>query len=100
MGLNNSSSIDTYDNTGGISASDIIDKNIRSLKTKFGIDNIPIEYHRWCTMHWMLEMHKNRIKARFIIASPRSSTKPLPRTITVFVCFVDKYKHVMIIIDF
>ena len=28
-------------------------------------------------------MHKNPIKARFIIVSPKSSTKPLARTITL-----------------
>ena len=41
--LNNNSSTDTYNNAGGLSANDIIDKNIRDLKIKFGIDNIPIE---------------------------------------------------------
>ena len=42
-------------------------------------------------------MHKNPIKARFIIASPKSSIKPLARTITsILVCFLDKYKHIMI----
>ena len=38
-------------------------------------------------------MHKNPIKARFIIASPKSSIKPLARTIMSLVCFLDKYKH-------
>ena len=46
LGLNNNSSTDTYNNAGGLSANDIIDKNIRDLKIKFGIDNIPIENHR------------------------------------------------------
>ena len=37
----------------------------------------------------MPKMHKHPIKARFIIASPKSSTKPLTRTITsVFRFFV------------
>ena len=44
--LNNNSSTDTYNNACGLSANDIIDKNIRDLKIKFGIDNIPIENHR------------------------------------------------------
>ena len=43
LGLNNNSSTDTYKNVGGLSANDIIDGNIRDLKIKFGIDNIPIE---------------------------------------------------------
>ena len=43
LGLNNDSSTDTYKNAGGLSANDITDGNIRDLKIKFGIDNIPIE---------------------------------------------------------
>ena len=42
LGLSKNSSIHTYNNTGGFSANDIIDKNIRDLKIKFGIDNFPI----------------------------------------------------------
>ena len=45
LGQNNNSSIDTYKNAAGLSANDIIDKNMRDLKIKFGIDNIPIENH-------------------------------------------------------
>ena len=41
LGLNNNSSTDTYKNAGGLSASDIIDGNIRNLKIEFGIGNIP-----------------------------------------------------------
>ena len=82
LGLNNNSSTDTYNNTGGLSANDIIDKNIVDLKIKFGIDNIPIENHRLPNMYWMSKMHKNPIKARFIIASPKSSLKPLASTVT------------------
>ena len=77
LGLNNNSSTDTYSNADGLSANDIIDWNIRGLKVKFGFDNIPIENHRLPNMYWMPEMHKNPIKARFIIASPKSSIKPL-----------------------
>ena len=82
LGLNNNSSTDTYKNAGGLSANGIIDGNIRDLKIKFGIDNIPIENHRLSNMYCMPKMHKNPIKARFIIASPKSSIKPLARTIT------------------
>ena len=32
-------------------------------------------------MYWMPKMHKNPVKARFIIASHKSSIKPLARTI-------------------
>ena len=81
--MNNNSSTDTYENAGGLSANDIIDGNIRDLKIKFGIDNIPIKNHRLPNMYWMSKMHKNPIKARFIIVSPKSFTKPLARTITL-----------------
>ena len=41
--LKNNSSTDINNNTSGLSANDIIDKNIRDLKIKFDIDNILIE---------------------------------------------------------
>ena len=53
------------------------------MKIKFGIGNIPIENHRLPNIYWMPKMHKNCIKARFIIASPKSSIKPLASTITL-----------------
>ena len=58
------------------------DKNIRELKIKFGIDNIPIENHQMLNMYWMPKLHKNPIKARLIKASPKSSIKPLARSVT------------------
>ena len=82
LGLSNKSSTDIYNNAGSLSANDIIDKNVRDLKIKFGIYNIPIENYRLPNMYWMPKMHKNTIKARFIITSPKSSTKPLARIIT------------------
>ena len=82
MGLNNNSSADTYKNAVGLSANDIIDGNIRDLKIKFCIDNIPIDNHRLPNMYWMLKMHKNPIKATFIVVSPKSSIKSLAKTIT------------------
>ena len=45
LGLNNNSSTNTYNIADGLSVNDIIDGNIRDLKIKFGIDNIPIENH-------------------------------------------------------
>ena len=82
MGLNNNSSTDTCKNAGGLSGNDITDGNIRNLKIAFSIDNIPIDDNQLRNMYWMPKMHKNRFKARFIIASPKSSRKPLARTIT------------------
>ena len=77
LGLKNNSSTDTYNNVGALPANDITDKNIRDLKIEFAIDSIPIEYHRLPNRYWMPKMHKNPIKARFIIASPKSFIKPL-----------------------
>ena len=51
LGLNNSWSTDTYKNAGGLSTNGIIDGNIRDLKIKFGIGNIPIENHRLPNMY-------------------------------------------------
>ena len=46
-------------------------------------------------------MHKNPIKARFIIPSPKSSIKSFPRTIrSIFCLFLGKYKHIMISVGF
>ena len=45
LGLDNNSSTDAYNGASGLSANDVIDENIRDLKIKFGIDNIPIENH-------------------------------------------------------
>ena len=82
MGLNNNSSIDTYKNVRGLSENEIIDKNIRDLKIKFGIDSIPNKNNRLPNMYWMPKMHKSPIKARLVIASLKSSVKHLARTIT------------------
>ena len=96
LGLNNNLSTDTYKNAGDLSANDIIDGNIRDLKIKFGIENIPIENHRLPNVYRIPKMHKNSIKARFIIASPKSSIKPLARTITSIFCLffrqIQRYK--------
>ena len=56
--------------------------------------------HRLPNIYWMPNMHKNSIKARFIIASPKSSITPLGRPITSIFCLLfrqiqthnDKYK--------
>ena len=54
------------------------------LKIKFGIDNIPIENNRLPDMYWMPKLHKNHIKARLIMVSPKSSIKSLVRTILLY----------------
>ena len=82
LGLNNDSSTDTYINSAGLSANDIFDKNIRDLKIKFGIHNISTENNRLPNMYWMPKIHKNPIKAKFIIAFPKFSIIPSSETIT------------------
>ena len=52
--------------TGGLSANDIIDKNIKDLEIEFGIDNVPIEKHQLPNMYWIPKMHKNTINATTI----------------------------------
>ena len=84
--LNNNSSTDTYNNAIGLFANDITDKNIRDLKIKFGTDNILIENNRFPNMYWMPKMHKNPIQARLTMEQPKSSIKPLVRTITSTFC--------------
>ena len=73
--MNKISSTHTSNNTDDLSANDIIDKNIRNLKIKFGIHNIPIKNDKLPNMCWMPKMHKKPIKDRFLIASPKSSIK-------------------------
>ena len=59
-----------------------INKDIICLKTKFGVDNnLPIENYRLPNVYWVPKMHKNPIKARFIIASFKSSIKSIFRII-------------------
>ena len=91
LGLNNNSSTDTCNNAGGLSSNDVIEGNIRDLKIKFGIANILIENYQLPNMYWIPKMHKNPVKARFIIASPKPTVKPLARIITsIFRVFLDK----------
>ena len=64
--LNNNSSADGYNNVDGLSANDIIEKNIRDVGIKFGIGNIHIKNHWLPNMYWMPKMHKNLIKIRLL----------------------------------
>ena len=42
LGFNKNSHTDTYSKINKLSVNDIIDKSIKDLKIKFGIDSIPI----------------------------------------------------------
>ena len=79
MGPNNFTA--TYD-IATENSNDLIKNNIKDLKSKFGINDISPENHCLPNLYWMPKMHKNPIKARFIIASPKSSVKPLSKAIT------------------
>ena len=78
LGLDNKSFTDTYNKINNLSAEETIGKNVRAMKIKFGIENIPIENHRLLNMNSMPKMHKNPIITRFIVVSPRTSRKPSP----------------------
>ena len=63
--MSNNASTDTYNNAGVfLSANDFIDTNIKDLKIKFGVENIPIENHQSPSMYWMPKMHKSPITDR------------------------------------
>ena len=79
--LGNNNTTDTY-NSVNSSTDTIISSNINDLKSKFGIDDVNIEIHCLPHMYWLPKMHNSPIKARFIIASPKSSIKPLSPAIT------------------
>ena len=83
LGLNNNSSTDTFNGINNLSANDIIDNDIKDLNIKFDIDNIPIENGGLPDIYWRPKMHKNPVKARFIIASRKSSIKLLDKAITL-----------------
>ena len=41
-----------------LSANDIFNRNIRELKIKLCIEDIPVETHEWPNMYWMPKMYK------------------------------------------
>ena len=82
LGLYNNSCSSIYSRTNNLSSNDIIDKNIRDLKTKFDFNDILVEIHRLLNMHWTPKMKKNFTKVRSIISSPKSSIKHLAGMIT------------------
>ena len=101
LGLGNNNTTDTYNSINNSSTDKIMNSNINDLKSKFGIDDVNIE--NLCCMYWLPKMHKSPIKARYIIASPKSSIKPLSQAITSafrLLLFIDKLNLTMINVDF
>ena len=102
LGLGNNNTTDTYNPINNSSTDTIINSNINDLKSKFGIDDVNMENHCLPHMYWLPKMHKSPVKARFIIASPKSSIKPLSQAITSAfrLFFIDKFNLTMINVDF
>ena len=81
----------TYISVPEVSNKTIIDKTLNDLDKKFSFKNIPIEQHCLPNMDWLPKMHKTPIKARFIVAAPKCSVKPLSKAITkIFKMFLNK----------
>ena len=60
----------------------VVNKHLRELSDKFGYNYIHPDDHCLPKIYWLPKMHKNPIKAHFIIAAPKCSIKPLSKTIT------------------
>ena len=76
-GLSLNNTINKYSETD---RDEIINTNIKDLRSKFFIDNIIMDNHCFLAKYWLPKMHKTPIKARFIAAFPKSSNEtPLLR---------------------
>lgn len=64
----NRSSTNAYRKINNLYANEIINKTIRYMKPKFGIEDISIKNHQILNICWMPKMHKDPIKIRFMIS--------------------------------
>ena len=80
--LNNNNPMPTYEVVNNISSEDIINRNVNDLSKLFGITDAKEDNHCLPRMYWLPKMHKNPTKARFIVAAPKCSVKPLSKTVT------------------
>ena len=80
LGLNNTTNI--YSEIYNTSKDEIINTNREDLKSEFGIAKIAMDNNCLSNMYWLPKMYKAPIKARFIVASPKSKSKPLAEAIT------------------
>ena len=71
---------DTYRSISNIDGKSIISNHVNKLKTEFNFD---VNDENLClpSVYWLPKMHKNPSKARFIIAAPKCSVKPLSKAI-------------------
>ena len=77
LGLNPSPGNSSY-NLTDVSASEILD-NHKSVLTSFGIETSELDFPN---IYWILKMHKNPYKQRFIAGSSKSFTKLLSILLT------------------
>ena len=82
LNFNNPITSPTYTQVMDADIPAVINKHLRDLSNKFGYNDIHEDNHRLPTMYWLPKMHKNPIKARFIVAAPKCSIKPLSKAIT------------------
>ena len=78
---NNRSSSNTYNTVDANSKDDIIKKHANHLRKNF---NVSLNENDKClpSIYWLPKLHKKPTKARFIIAAPQCSLKPLTKAIT------------------
>ena len=81
-GLGNNDKRSTYKEINDLSHNIIVNKNISDLSSKLSIEDVSITNHWLPDMYWLPKMYKPTIKPRFIIASLKSSMKPLMQAIT------------------
>ena len=82
LGFGNSTSNTYACVSDGTTDVDLINKNLNDLKSKFNIPNIDSDNSCLPTIYWLPKMHKVPSKARFIIAAPKCSIKPLSKAVT------------------
>jgi len=81
----------TYKSINNVSSDIIIKNTLHDLNKKFAFDNVPDEQHCLPNMYWLPKKHKNPSKARFIVAAPKCTVKPLSKAITaIFKMFYKK----------
>ena len=82
LGLGNNDKANTYKKINDLSYNHILNKNISDLSSKFRIENVSTKRHALPNMYWLSKMPKVPNKPRFIMASVKSSIKPLSQAIT------------------
>ena len=72
---------DTYEHLSDTDANDIINTHKEELLQQFNLKT-PEDMHSLPDIYWLPKLHKNPIKARFIIASQKCTVKKLSKDIT------------------